>query len=146
MTSVLPYVSTDHPLPAANARSDEHPAGQLLTVTARPAPPGATVITVHGEVDMLTSTLLRDRLLPHVGDTVRHVIIDLAGVSFLAAAGLTVLVNARRAAAAAGVTLYLVAPSRQVLRPLRITGLDGTFDITPNLTQALLRAGCGPDG
>jgi anti-anti-sigma factor len=104
------------------------------------------VLTVRGEVDMLTSTLLRDRLLTHVRDTVGQVIVDLTGVGFFAAAGLTVLVNARQAAVAAGITLGLVASTRPVLLPLTITGLDEVFDISPNLTNALLRAGCGPDG
>jgi len=74
------------------------------------------------------------------------VIVDLTDVGFFAAAGLTVLVYAREAAVAAGTTLCLVASARPVLLPLTITGLDGMFDISSNLTHALLRAGCGPDG
>jgi anti-anti-sigma factor len=101
---------------------------------------------VRGEVDMLTSTQLTDHLLPHVRGTVPYVIVDLSGVGFFAAAGLTVLVNARDAAMTAGVTLCLVASTRPVLLPLTITGLDSLFDISPDLTHALLRAGCGPDG
>jgi len=147
MTAVLPHESTDHPLSVAAAQPHlHHAATRLLTVTAHPAPPAATVVTVRGEVDMLTSPLLRDHLLPHVRDTVGQVIIDLTGVGFLAAAGLTVLVNARQAAVAAGVRLCLVASTRPVLLPLTISGLDEVFDISPNLTHALLRAGCGPDG
>jgi anti-sigma B factor antagonist len=95
---------------------------------------------------MLTSTQLSDQLFPHVRDTNPHVIVDLTEVSFFAAAGLTVLVSTRKAAVAAGVTLCLVASTRPVLLPLRATGLDGMFDISPDLTHALLRAGCGPDG
>lgn len=146
MTAVLPPVSTDRLPPAVIAQPDPHPAGQLLTITTHPAPPAAIVLTVRGEVDMLTSTQLRDRLLPHVRDTVPHVIVDLTAVGFFTAAGLTVLVNARQAAVAAGITLCLVASTRPVLLPLRITGLDGVFDISPDITHALLRAGCGPDG
>jgi anti-sigma B factor antagonist len=104
------------------------------------------VLTVHGEVDVVTSTQLTDHLLPWVRGTVPHVILDLSGVGFFAAAGLTALVNARDAATVAGVTLCLVASTRPVLLPLTITGLDSLFDIGPDLTHALLRAGCGPDG
>jgi len=143
VTAVLPHPSTDHPPPTATAQPDPHPARQLLTITTHPAPPAATVLTVHGEVDALTSTQLTDHLLPHVRDTVPHVIVDLTGVEFFAAAGLTVLVNARQAAVAAGITLCLVASTRPVLLPLRITGLDSIFDISPDLTHALVRAGQG---
>jgi anti-sigma B factor antagonist len=144
VTAILPTVSTERPSGAALPH--RHSAGQLLTVTARPAPPAAVVLMVRGEVDMLTSVQLTDRLLPHVRGTVPYVVVDLSGVEFFAAAGLSVLVNARDAATVAGVTLCLVASTRPVLLPLTITGLDGVFDISPDLTHALLRAGCGPDG
>lgn len=146
MNAVVPHVSTGHPPTAATAQPDLDPARQLLTITTHPAPPAAIVLTVHGEVDALTSTQLRDSLLPHLHDAVPQVIVDLTGVGFFAAAGLTVLVNARAAAAATGVTLCLVASTRPVLLPLRITGLDSVFDISPDRTHALSRAGCGPDG
>ena len=141
MTAGRPHLSIEQPPSGATARSDSHPAGQLLTITTRPAPPAATVLTVRGEVDALTSTRLTDHLLPHLRDTVTHVIVDLTGVSFFGAAGLTVLVNARQAAVAAGVTLCVVAATRPVLRPLTMTGLDDMFDISPDVTHALWRAG-----
>jgi anti-sigma B factor antagonist len=140
VTATLPHVST------ATARPCLYSASQLLTITTHPAPPAATVLTVHGEVDMVTSTQLTDHLLPHMRDTVPYVIVDLTDVGFFTAAGLTVLVNARQLALAAGTTLCLVASTRPVLLPLTITGLDSLFDISPDLTDALLRAGCGPDG
>lgn len=146
MIAVVPSVSTHHPPPAATAQPGLPPARQLLTVIARPAPPAAIVLTVRGDVDMVTSTQLKDHLLPHVHDGVPQVIVDLTEVGFFTAAGLTVLVNTRQAAVAAGVKLSLVASTRAVLRPLRVTGLHGMFDISPDITHALLRAGCGPDG
>ena len=146
MIAVLPHVSTDRHPPTATPQPHRYSATQLLTITTCPAPPAATVLTVRGEVDALTSTQLTDQLLPHVRDTVPHVIVDLTDVGFFAAAGLTVLVNARQAAMAAGTTLCLVASTRPVLRPLTITGLDSLFDIHPDLTHALVRASCGPDG
>jgi anti-sigma B factor antagonist len=146
VTAVLPHESTDRPAPAATAQPHLDAATQLLTITTHSAPPAATVLTVHGEVDMLTSTQMEDHLFPLVRDTVPHVIVDLTDVGFFGVVGLTVLVNAREAARVAGVMLSLVASTRPVLLPLTITGLDNLFDISPDLTGALLRAGCGPDG
>jgi hypothetical protein len=40
---------------------------------------------------------------------------------------------------------FTVTPSERQVCDLRIAGLDGMFDISPNLTHALLRAGCGSD-
>lgn len=144
--ALLPSVPTHHPPPAATAQPGLSLATQPLTVIARPAPPAAIVLTVRGEVDMVTSAQLRDHLLSHVRDGVPHVIVDLTEVGFFAAAGLTVLLGTRQAAVTAGVTLCLVASTRPVLLPLRVTGMHGMFDISPDLTHALLRAGCGPDG
>ena len=149
MPAVHPAVHPSVPPNVPSSATTAQPAprsASLLTVTVHPAPPAAVVLTVCGDVDMLTSTQLNDHLLPHMRDTVPQVIVDLAGVGFLTAAGLTVLVNAREAAVAAGVQLRLVASTRPVLLPLRITGLDGMFDISPDITHALLRAGSGPDG
>jgi anti-sigma B factor antagonist len=144
--ATLPFVPTGRPPLSATGLPEPHPVRQLLTITTHPAPPAAIVFTVRGEVDMLTSTQLRDQLSPHLRDTVPNVIVDLTEVSFLTAAGLTVLVVARKAAVAAGITLWLVASTRPVLLPLKITGLDGVFDVSPDITHALLGAGCGPDG
>jgi anti-sigma B factor antagonist len=146
VTALLPHLPNDRPPPAAAARPGQRPLGGLLAITTHPAPRTATVLTVRGEVDALTSPELEDQLLPHVRGTVPHVIVDLTGVSFLAAAGLTVLVTAGETAVSTGVVLRLVASTDPVLLPLRITGLDDRFDISPDLTQALLHAGCGPDG
>lgn len=144
MIAIVPSVSTHRPPPTA--QSGLHPARQLLTVTTHLAPPAAIVLTVRGDVDVVTSAQLKDHLRPHVRDGVSQVIIDLTEVEFFSAAGLTVLVNTRQAAVAAGIKLCLVASTRPVLLPLTITGLDSMFDISPDLTHALLRAGCGPDG
>lgn len=132
MTSVTAFSS-----PAGTDRSDPHPATQLPTVTARLDPPDAVVLAVRGAVDMSTSPHLQQLLLSHLHDAARQVTVDLTGVSFLSAAGLTVLVNIKRTAVAAGSSLRLVARTRVVLLPLTITGLDGEFDIYPE---------CGPDG
>lgn len=136
MTAVLPSVSMAPPNP--------HP--QLLTVTARPVPPDAIVLAVRGDVDLSTTSFLQTALLAHLRDAAPQMVVDLTGVSLLSAAGLTVLVNVKHAAAAAGSSLCLVARTRVVLLPLTITGLDDEFDIYPELADAPPVPGGGPDG
>lgn len=145
VTAVLRSVSSDRPPRAATVLPDLHPGTEFLNVTARPVPPGAVVLAVRGEVDLLTCPLLRDRLLAHLHGTAPQVIIDLTGVDFIGAAGLTVLVIVSETAAAAGIKVCLVAHTRPVLLPLTITGLEGVFDIYPDLAHALLRLAGGPD-
>jgi anti-anti-sigma factor len=146
MIAANPSGSRDHFLPATIAQPDLDLAADLLTVTARPVPPDAMVLAVRGEVDLSTTSILRNELLAHWYDTVTQVVVDLTAVDFLSAAGLTVLVNVREAAVTAGSSLCLVACTRAVLLPLTITGLDGEFDIYPELVDALASPGGGPDG
>lgn len=116
------------------------PAGVgLMTVASRVVLSGAVVVVVHGEVDRATSPLLQDRLIAHVRST-HHLIVDLGGVSFFGAAGLTVLVAVREAALLANCRPCVVARTRPVRRPLMLTGLVDVLDLHTDLTQALMCA------
>ncbi|GAA0898464.1 STAS domain-containing protein [Pseudonocardia zijingensis] len=112
---------------------------QITLSTARPAA-GQVVITVGGEVDMLTSPQLRlavlDQFEPDAG--VELVVLDLDGVTFLGTSGLAVLIEVREAAHNAGVELRLACTARRVLRPLTIAGLVPLFDIHDSVDQALV--------
>ncbi|TQM10250.1 STAS domain-containing protein [Pseudonocardia kunmingensis] len=111
---------------------------QITLTTARPAA-DQVVITVGGEVDMLTSPQLRslvlDQFEPDAG--VELVVLDLDGVTFLGTSGLAVLIEVREAAHAAGVELRLACTARRVLRPLTIAGLIPLFDIHDTIDGAL---------
>lgn len=110
-----------------------------LTVTTSTTRPGTIVMTVCGEVDMFTASLLRE----HLHDQIRYrgpdLIVELADVSFLAAAGLTVLTTARTAAIDAEIGFCLVADTRPVLRPLEITELYDVLACYPDLDHAPMR-------
>ncbi|GAA3864728.1 hypothetical protein GCM10022243_33810 [Saccharothrix violaceirubra] len=138
MTPLVQRTQTDRPAHAA-VQPDFQPDEEILTVTVCPAPPGAFVVAVHGEVDGSTTPLLRDRLLDLLRPTCPHLVVDLTDVSFFGAAGLTVLLAVGEAAETAGVSLFLVAGTRVVLRPLAITGLGELFDVCPDIAHARLR-------
>ena len=145
MAAVLQLPLTDRSaLAAAAAPPDRYPTAELLTVAVRPAAPGVVVAAVRGEVDLYTIPRLQDGLLGHVYPGAPQLIVDLTGVDFFGAVGLTVLVTVREAAVAAGIRLCVVANSRPVLLPLTITGLDRMFDIYPGLPHALLSLDGGP--
>ncbi|AHH97984.1 STAS domain-containing protein [Kutzneria viridogrisea] len=95
-----------------------------------------SVLTVSGEVDMLTAPLLRTRVLDQLATT-SVVVLDLSTVSFFGSAGLAVLVEARRAATAHRSDLRLVAGNRIVTRPMAISGIDQAFRVHSDLDEAL---------
>jgi anti-sigma B factor antagonist len=113
-------------------------AGVAFAVRVEPcAAPEAVLVTVVGEVDALTTPRLQRVVAQQFVASTRRLILDLAGVSFLSAAGLTVLVAAARAGVEHGVDVCLLTAARAVLRPMQVTGLDGLMPIHSSKEHAL---------
>jgi anti-anti-sigma factor len=112
----------------------QFPAGASLSVLSLPA---CTIASLDGDLDIATVPELRERLLGLLRPGVRLLIIDLSGVSFSDVAGLAVLIGTQRRATARGIVVRLVAPGPQVVKLLRITGLDRRLTICATLADAL---------
>jgi anti-sigma B factor antagonist len=120
---------------AESAAADTPRAGQI-GLTVRTVAEGVTVLSVSGEVDMLTAPQLRADVLRHLdaGDTL---VLDLSGVSFLGSAGLAVLVQALQQGKRRGTAFRVVAVERAVTRPLAATGLGDVFGVFESVDQAV---------
>jgi anti-anti-sigma factor len=117
------------------------PAQTSLSVLSRPA---CTIARLEGELDIATVPELRERLLGVLSPGVRLLIIDLSGVSFCDVAGLAVLIGTQRRATECGIVVRLAAPRPQVVKLLRITGLDHRLTICATLADALPAERRGP--
>lgn len=97
----------------------------ITTDTAR------SYVQLHGELDPATAPRLEQLLdrLRHDGH--RRITLDLSGLEFLSAAGLTVLLRADHTLRALGGRLLLTRPTRMARRVLAITELDTTLNIQP---------------
>ena len=89
---------------------------------------GTVVLT--GEIDLATQANLRTVLTDLVVAGQIHLVVDLAGVSFIDSTGLGVLIGARRRVHALHGSVRLVNVNDQVMRVFEITGLDRVFDIS----------------
>lgn len=69
--------------------------------------PGTAVVRVTGEVDLCTVGHLRDVVMTRLRSTLTMLVIDLSEVTFLAVAGLKVLVEANLLAQETGTDLYV---------------------------------------
>jgi anti-sigma B factor antagonist len=113
-------------------------AEQILSISHRGAGE-AIVVTVVGEVDVLTAP----RLLAAVSDALERagsgpVVVDLSEVSFLGSAGLAALVEAALAAERRQEPLRVVVDhTRPVIRPLEATGLDQVLRLYHSVSDAL---------
>jgi anti-sigma B factor antagonist len=67
----------------------------------------------------------------------RLLVLDLSQVPSCDTAGLAVLIGAQRRARLLGIVMRLAAPSPPVAKVLRLTGLDRSLTICPDLSSAL---------
>ncbi len=119
------------------------PPGQLhLTIDTTTV---VTVVTAAGELDTVTAPDLQLALDEALGHARRHLLLDLAKVTFISSAGINVLVNVHRAYAEVPVMLHLIA-SRMVSRTLDLLGLDELFVVhaTRSAAVAVLSTDSGP--
>lgn len=97
----------------------------------------AVVLTVGGDLDLLTAPLLTDELTEQFAKGPAVVVLDLDDVRFLGSSGLACLVGARDAAERHSAALRIVCTSDNVLRPLIATALIEVFDVRPDKESAL---------
>ncbi|MGH3796244.1 MAG: STAS domain-containing protein [Pseudonocardiaceae bacterium] len=95
------------------------------------------LVTVAGEVDMVTTPQLRSYLLQQVERAGPTLVLDLRRVTFLGSSGLAVLVETLNRTRERGIALRLVCNSREVVRPLEATGLTELFEIHTDPATAL---------
>jgi anti-sigma B factor antagonist len=114
--------------------------GELLRLRREPRESASGVI-VHaaGEVDLTTAPQLAEELAVVVDQlsSPASVVLDLTAVTFLASAGLSVLLEHDQRCRAAGLELRIVAGNRTVARTLQMTGLGETLPVSGSLAEAL---------
>ena len=106
-----------------------------LRVDVRLCSSGAS-ITVHGEVDVHTAPLLRERINEVVRQGEDRVVVLLDGVTFMDSTGLGVLVGGHKAQRANGGSFELVCSEPRMLRLLEITGLHEVLSINGGVREA----------
>jgi anti-sigma B factor antagonist len=88
------------------------------------------VLTLAGEIDMLTAARLSDVVTELLSDPPRRIVVDLSGVIFCDSQGLGTLVVLSRKAATAQTVLVLTNVADFLLRVLDITGLRSALMIS----------------
>ncbi|MER8042107.1 STAS domain-containing protein [Streptomyces sp. NPDC094032] len=102
-----------------------------------------TVLRVSGELDLITSPLIRRRVHDAVAGGRRDLVLDLSGVRFCDSSGVGVLIAARRLMRSCGGRLRLILPARgaedgaHVNRVLGALGVRRLFEVYGDLPTAL---------
>jgi anti-sigma B factor antagonist len=113
-------------------------AGGLVRVEAERHAGGQVVLTVSGDVDIYTSSVLDREVAAALGAVRPAVVVDLSRVEFMDSTGLRALVKGMTQARDLGGTLELVCPEGRTLRLFRMTGLDQVFSVHPTVADVLV--------
>jgi anti-sigma B factor antagonist len=97
---------------------------------------GITVLAVGGEVDLATAPIFEKAIADVLADNPAAFVIDLTEVSFLASAGLQLLVVTQERIGESG-EFAVVADGPATSRPIQLTELDKIFPLYPILEDAL---------
>jgi anti-sigma B factor antagonist len=97
----------------------------------------AVVLAAAGIVDMAAAPALADR----VGAILRRrpdtLVVDFTGVTFLATAGMSVLMEANRKCMELSIPFRVVSQGPVTAKPMELLGIDDLLDIFPTLDDAL---------
>ncbi|MFD8207057.1 STAS domain-containing protein [Streptomyces sp. NPDC059695] len=108
-----------------------------LTVALATGTSGIHVVSLAGEVDHATGSLLAEALAT-VGDGVHpRVVIDLSQVTFMDSSGINILITSHHALTESQGWLRLASPTQAVMRAIRIVGIDAFIDCHATLPRAL---------
>jgi anti-anti-sigma factor len=113
------------------------PSGDPFGVTVEVEQHGsAVVLCVTGELDLLTTPTLTAACTRALADRPPVLVIDLTRVTFLASVGMSAIVAAHQGAGE-HTKVRVVGGSRDILRPITVTGLDTLLAVYPALSAAL---------
>jgi anti-sigma B factor antagonist len=101
---------------------------------------GVPVVTAPEEVDITNAPELRAALQAAAATGSPAFVVDMTRTRFCDSAGLRVLVDAHKRAAAAGGAVLLAVPAAAVLRILAITGIDQVIPSFASLDEAVAHA------
>ena len=108
--------------------------GENQTATARGA--GIEIVRMPAELDLTTSEGAVEQGCAAMARPVRLLLLDLTGLSFCDARGLSAFVRIANHADAAGCGFGLIAPRPPVRKILRISGLDSRMPVFATVDDA----------
>jgi len=95
-----------------------------------------THVALRGKLSLLGVEQLAGSVQENVAARGVNAIIDLSGVTFIASAGIGMLLHCRKQLAAVGAKVVLLGPTPEVARTLRTARMDKLFPIVDTLQDA----------
>jgi len=95
-----------------------------------------THVALRGKLTMLGVERLTGSVQEKVAARGVNAIIDMAGVTFIASVGISMLLQCRKQLTAAGAKVVLLGPTPEVARTLHTARIDKLFPIVDSLEEA----------
>lgn len=111
-----------------------------VCAVARRSSGEATILALSGIVDMAAAPMVADHVKAVLRERPSMLIVDLTEVTFLASAGMSVLMEAHYRCGELGLTFRVVARGSVTLRPMHLLGIDNLLHLYPTVDDALI--GC----
>ena len=115
--------------------SEAGPEGLEIEVS-RPSE-DVVLVVLDGEMDLISSGAFGHRMAELEAGAPTHVVLDLAGVTFIDSSGINALVQAARAIEGRGGTAALAAPGSAARRVFEIARVGQVVRVAPNREEAL---------
>ena len=112
-----------------------------LSITASSPKPEVALVSLEGEIDVYTSTKLKQDLTQIIADGAKFVVLNLSKVEYLDSTGLGLLIGALKRLRENKGNLVIVSPSTRITRVFEITGLYKVFSIYASETEAAEKEG-----
>ncbi|MFI7542759.1 STAS domain-containing protein [Actinoplanes sp. NPDC049599] len=113
-----------------------------MQVTVIGNPDDTVVVTVRGDLDDGSDTVLGTTLDQVLDRPVPRVVVDVSGIDFCDSVGLRSFLTGHERARAAGGWLRLAAPGGPLRDLLAVAGLSARLEVFPSVADALTT---GPD-
>ncbi len=111
--------------------------------------PDVAVVEVTGEVDSMHAELFRERLVSLVTGPIRHLIVNLADLTYINSSGLGALVAAYRRVRALDGSVKICSARGSITEVIKLIRLDKIIDVYDSEDTVLASLGCdapaGPD-
>jgi len=99
--------------------------------------PGALVVDVAGEVDSSSAEQFRERLVSLIGGDTKHLIVNLADLTYINSSGLGALVAGCKRVRALDGTLKVCGVRRSIAEVMQLIRLDKIIEVHDTEEQAL---------
>lgn len=101
------------------------------------------VVSAQGRVDSAASRSVEDALNGLLDEGRARIVVDFTDVSYMASAGLRILILSLKRARKLGGDMYFAAVQPGVQEVLSMAGLDSMFSIYPSVAEAVAHFGSG---